>query len=47
MNIFMKRANELKEELIQTRRDLHSIPEIMTDLPLTTKYVKEKLIEID
>ena len=46
MNIFMKRANELKEELIQTRRDLHSIPEIMTDLPLTTKYVKEKLIEI-
>ena len=42
----MKRANELKEELIQIRRHLHSIPEIKTDLPLTTKYVKEKLIEI-
>jgi amidohydrolase len=42
----MKRANELKEELVQTRRYLHSIPEIKTDLPLTTKYVKEKLIEI-
>ena len=46
MNTFMKRANELKEELVQTRRYLHSIPEIKTDLPLTTKYVKEKLIEI-
>jgi len=42
----MQRANELKEELIKTRRELHSTPEIMNDLPLTTKYVKEKLIEI-
>lgn len=46
MNTFMQRANELKEELIKTRRELHSIPEIMNNLPLTTKYVKEKLIEI-
>lgn len=45
MNTFMNRANELKEELIQTRRYLHSIPEIMNDLPETAKYVKEKLIE--
>lgn len=46
MNLFMKRANELKEELIQIRRNLHSIPEIKNDLPLTTKYVREKLLEI-
>jgi metal-dependent amidase/aminoacylase/carboxypeptidase family protein len=42
----IERANELKEEMILIRRKLHSTPEIMNDLPLTTKYVKEKLAEI-
>jgi amidohydrolase len=46
MNIFMDRANELKVEIIAIRRELHSIPEIMNDLPATTKYVKEKLVEM-
>jgi amidohydrolase len=46
MNIFMDRANELKDEIVAIRRELHSIPEIMNDLPATTKYVKEKLVEI-
>ena len=46
MNMMMKRANELKEELIAIRRNLHSIPEIKNDLPLTTKYVKDRLMEI-
>ncbi|MGE5677589.1 MAG: M20 metallopeptidase family protein [Pseudomonadota bacterium] len=46
MNSMMLRANELKEEMISIRRKLHSTPEIMNDLPLTTKYVEEKLTEI-
>lgn len=46
MNSMMQRADELKEELIEIRRNLHSMPEIMNDLPLTAKYVKEKLVEI-
>jgi len=46
MNIFMDRANELKDEIIAIRRELHSTPEIMNDLPATTKFVKEKLVEM-
>lgn len=46
MNIFMDRANELKDEITAIRRELHSTPEIMNDLPATTKFVKEKLIEM-
>jgi len=46
MNIFMKRANELKEEIIAIRRKLHSMPEIMNDLPNTTAYVKARLQEM-
>jgi amidohydrolase len=46
MNIFMDRANELKDEIVAMRRELHSTPEIMNDLPATTKFVKEKLVEM-
>ncbi|MBQ4093819.1 MAG: amidohydrolase [Oscillospiraceae bacterium] len=41
----MKRANELKDEAIAIRRDLHRIPEIGFELPQTTAYIKQKLTE--
>ncbi len=46
MNSMVQRANQLREEMVAIRRNLHSIPEIMNDLPHTAKYVKEELIEI-
>ena len=42
---FFKRANELKEEAVAIRRDLHRIPEIGFELPQTTAYIKKKLDE--
>lgn len=38
-----KNFNEISQEVINWRRDLHKIPEIGNDLPLTVKYVKEVL----
>ncbi|SHI81305.1 M20 metallopeptidase family protein [Lutispora thermophila] len=43
---FLESANQIKEELISNRRFLHQIPEIGSDLPKTTDFVKKKLTEI-
>lgn len=41
-----KEAQELKEELIKWRRELHQIPETDLDLPKTSAYVQERLKEM-
>ena len=42
----LKRANEIKEEIIANRRYLHQHAEVAHDLPQTVAYVKEKLAEM-
>lgn len=41
-----KRAYELKDQITQDRRHLHQIPEIGTDLPGTSAYIKKRLDEM-
>lgn len=41
-----ERANELKETIVKDRRHIHQNPEVGFDLPNTTKYVKQRLIEM-
>ncbi len=41
-----KRAYELKEQIIRDRRYLHQNPEIGTDLPRTSAYIKQRLDEM-
>ena len=38
-------CKEIQDELVRMRRDLHKIPELGFDLPLTQKYVTDKLNE--
>lgn len=45
MNIFLNRAKELNNEILENRRKLHSVAETGFDLPVTTKYVTDKLTE--
>ena len=45
MNRFLKQAIDDKEEMIGNRRFLHRNPEIGDDLPITAKFVSEKLTE--
>ena len=40
-----KKCKDLQAELVRMRRDLHKIPELGLDLPLTHKYVTDKLKE--
>ena len=46
MNKYFKRSQELKDQIIEDRRYLHSIPEIGLDLPKTKEYVTKRLKEI-
>lgn len=39
-------AQEIQDEIIRHRRYFHQNPEIHLDLPITIKYVKERLIEM-
>ncbi|MGL5515081.1 MAG: M20 metallopeptidase family protein [Sporomusa sp.] len=41
-----KLAIELQEQIVQWRRDLHQIPELGNELPLTSKYVQDHLNEM-
>lgn len=43
MTVFLKRANELKDDLIEIRRYIHRNPEVGMKLPGTTAYVLEQL----
>lgn len=40
------RAMALQEKLVEHRRTFHQNPEVHLELPLTTRYVKEKLTEM-
>lgn len=42
---YLKRANELKDELVDVRRYLHATPEIGNELPNTSAYIIKKLTE--
>ena len=46
MNKFLKRAQELESSMKSDRRYLHQNAEIGFDLPITTKYVMDRLQEI-
>ena len=43
MSDFYKRAQELKDELVQNRRTIHQFGGLGFDIPDTVKFVKEKL----
>lgn len=45
MSEFLKRAQEIKDDLIQIRRHIHQHPEVGMDLPDTTAYVMATLEE--
>ncbi|MTI53656.1 M20 metallopeptidase family protein [Geosporobacter ferrireducens] len=47
MSNFLNAAHEMKEELIHYRRFLHQIPEVGDNLPQTTRFVMEKLTEMN
>lgn len=40
------RAYQIQEQITQDRRNLHQIPEIGTDLPQTSAYIKKRLDEM-
>lgn len=44
--LILQRANQLKQEIINHRRQFHQNPELHTDLPKTVAYVKEKLVQM-
>ncbi|WP_455541939.1 M20/M25/M40 family metallo-hydrolase, partial [Intestinibacter sp.] len=46
MNKFLKRAQELESSIKKDRHFLHQNAELGDDLPVTTKYVMERLQEI-
>ena len=41
-----KRAYAIKDQITQDRRILHQMPEIGTDLPQTSAYIKKRLDEM-
>lgn len=43
MSKIFDRAMELKDTMVENRRELHQIPEVGLELPKTKKYIKEKL----
>ncbi|MBD3109906.1 amidohydrolase [Bacillus sp. AGMB 02131] len=45
MKNFLENAQQIKDEMIQIRRDLHNHPEVGEDLPRTTAFVMGKLKE--
>jgi metal-dependent amidase/aminoacylase/carboxypeptidase family protein len=46
MNKFLKRAQELEASMKNDRHYLHQNAEVGFDLPITTKYVMDRLQEI-
>lgn len=46
MNHFLKRAEELKDSMLNDRHYLHQHAEVGNELPVTTKYVMDRLTEI-
>lgn len=46
MSNFLEKAKNIEETIKNDRRMIHQNPEVYDDLPLTTKYVKERLKEM-
>lgn len=46
MNHFLERAEQLKESMLNDRHYLHQHAEVGNELPVTTKYVMDRLTEI-
>ena len=46
MNHFLQRAEELKESMLNDRHYLHQHAEVGNELPVTTKYVMDRLTEL-
>lgn len=42
----LKQSESLQEQMVKWRRDLHQIPEVELNLPMTSKYVQERLGEM-
>ena len=42
----MEMAEQLQEKLVENRRHLHSNPELFMELPMTVKFVQERLAEL-
>ena len=42
----VKLSQAVQEQVVKWRRDLHQIPEIGNDLPMTSKYVQDRLSEM-
>ena len=45
MNKIMEQAIAIKDDIISYRRTIHANPEVGTELPMTKKFVMDKLIE--
>ena len=45
MSVILNQANEISDEIIAIRRDIHQHPELGTNLPRTSKIVMDKLKE--
>ena len=46
MNNILEQAIAIKDEIVAYRRHIHANPEVGTHLPMTTKYVMDKLTEM-
>ena len=46
MDNYFERARELAPELVKTRRTIHQNPEIGMDVPKTSKYVFDQLVQL-
>ena len=45
MNKFMEQAIAIKDDIVSYRRIIHANPEVGTELPMTKKFVMDKLRE--
>ena len=47
MNKIMEQAIAIKDDIVSYRRTIHSNPEVGTELPMTKKFVMDKLKDLD
>ena len=45
MNKIMEQAIAIKDDIVSYRRTIHANPEVGTELPMTKKFVMDKLKE--
>ena len=47
MNKIMEQAIAIKDDIVSYRRTIHANPEVGTELPMTKKFVMDKLKDLD